>query len=469
MIKKITYLFLLLALILPGFAFAATPSESADVVLAWNNSALHAIKFAGTPPPMAARNLAIIHLAIYDAVNSVNRSHVPYHVNLPTPPNASAEAAANFAAYHALTELYPNQADTFAAELNNFSQNQTGAQIGKDVAAAILRLRAHDNAYQTATHAASEEPGLWRPTPPNFAPALYPRWSSVAAFSRLSLSQFMPPAPPALSSFKYAQEVNEVKRLGSQDSFFRTADQTEIAYFWADGANTYTPPGHWNVIAQDIARQKNTSLTEATRLFALLNVSMADAGVLCWDAKFTYNLWRPIDAIRLADQDNNPFTTPDPSWTPLLPTPPFPEYTSGHSTFSAAASVVLAHFFGDNTSFTAYSIIDPSVERSFNSFSQAAEEASHSRIYGGIHFASAAEKGISSGRALATRIIQTQLKPTFFPRPSVAPTPTPTATPAPAPSPTPQKPPRFTSTFWGAYSQPKITSWSWSNQFSFPF
>jgi PAP2 superfamily len=181
-------------------------------------------------------------------------------------------------------------------------------------------------------------------------------------------------------------------------------EQTEIAKFWADGAGTFTPPGHWNQIAQDVARDNFNSLVDNARLFATLNVAQADAAICCWDTKYTYSFWRPITAIRNADKDGNDQTTLDTSWTSLLTTPNFPSYTSGHSTFSAAAAAVLTNFYGNNYKFSTTGPGLPGVTRSFTSFDKAAEEAGMSRIYGGIHFMSDNTAGLAAGKQVGEHI-----------------------------------------------------------------
>jgi hypothetical protein len=240
-------------------------------------------------------------------------------------------------------------------------------------------------------------------------------------FTMTSGSQFRPPAPPALDSAEYAAAVNELIAIGGLDSTERTADQTAIALFWADGGGTATPPGHWNQIAADVSMSQGRTLAENARTMAMLNLAMADAGIVCWDAKYVYDLWRPIDAIQQADIDGNPQTMADPDWLPLLRTPPFPTYTSGHSSFSSAAATILTALLGDNVSFIsqtdgqtgftqrplASSLI---VTRSFTSFEHAAHEASVSRVYGGIHFNFDSTEGVSSGRELAEYILDNFLR-----------------------------------------------------------
>ena len=191
---------------------------------------------------------------------------------------------------------------------------------------------------------------------------------------------------------------NEVKTFGVAVGSVRTVEQSQIALFWADGAGTETPPGHWNHIAQDVGAAMGNTIEQNARLFALLNIAMADAAICAWDAKYTYDFWRPVTAIRAGDTDGNPATAPDPTWSSFVVTPPFPDYLSGHSTFSAAAATVLAMFYGtDNISFTTGSDFLPGVFRSFSSFSAAADEAAISRVYGGIHFRFASDDGLASG------------------------------------------------------------------------
>ncbi|MFM6021877.1 MAG: vanadium-dependent haloperoxidase, partial [Dolichospermum sp.] len=246
---------------------------------------------------------------------------------------------------------------------------------------------------------------------PGFAPALLPQWGQVTPFALTSGDQFRPDGVPALNSADYTIEFNQVKDLGKNNSTTRTADQTEIAKFWADGAGTFTPPGHWNQIAQNVAAEKGNSLVDNARLFALLDISLADAGIAAWDAKYHYDFWRPITAIQNADSDGNADTIADASWTPLLTTPPFPEYISGHSTFSGAAETILTGLLGNNVSFTTTSLGTPGIYREFDNFTDAANEAGISRIYGGIHFNSGNVEGLATGRSVGNFVLQNLLAP----------------------------------------------------------
>jgi membrane-associated phospholipid phosphatase len=383
------------------------PTPEGDAVLDWNQTLLNAVKQDKTAPPLASRNMAMVHAAIYDAVNAIEQTGKIYRVEANAPESASAEAAAAAAAHRVLVNLYPQQTATFdtalqasLAEIPDGVSETDGVNLGQSVADEILQWRSTDGANATVQYTPGTNPGEWQPTPPGFAPALLPQWPNVTPFAMTNGEQFRPAGPPALDSEEYSTELNLVKQLGSSNSTERTAEQTEIAQFWADGGGTYTPPGHWNEIAQDVSLQQGSTLAENARLFALLNIAMADAGIIAWDAKYTYNFWRPITAIQQADSDGNPQTASDPNWTPLLTTPPFPEYISGHSTFSGAADAILTSFFGENINFTTESAGLPGVRRSFESFTQAASEAGISRIYGGIHFASANEDGLAAGRAL---------------------------------------------------------------------
>jgi hypothetical protein len=332
---------------------------NSDVVLDWNATLLNAVYEDKTAPPIASRNMAMVQAAVFDTVNSFNNTYKNYHFVGSAPVNASIEAAAASAAYRVLVNLYPNQKTFFddalttsLAEIPDGTAEDTGVTFGQTVADDILSLRNNDGSANTVIYTPGINPGEWQPTPPAFDPALLPQWGEVTPFALTSGSQFRSDGPPALDSADYAMDFNQVKDLGSLNSTTRTAEQTEIAKFWADGTGTFTPPGHWNQIAQNVAVQKGNSLLDNARLFALLNISLADAGIAAWDAKYQYDFWRPITAIQKADTDGNANTIADANWQPLLTNPPFPEYVSGHSTFSGAAETILTSLLGDNVSFS---------------------------------------------------------------------------------------------------------------------
>ena len=380
----------------------------ADVVTQWNTAALNVIRTNRTPPPKASRALAILHASIYDAVNGIARRHEPYMVRSVVPSSASKEAAASAAAHQVLVTLFPTYATSFDAfyaaaldAISNGPHKSRGTAWGESVAAQILALRASDNSDSTVAVPSVGSPGAWQPTPPGFSPYLLPQWAFVTPFAMPTDSYFRPPGPPSLDSAKYLDDYNEVKALGAAVGSGRTPEQTLIALFWADGTGTETPPGHWNTIAESVAASRGNTLEQNARLFALMNLAMADAAICAWDAKYFYDSWRPVTAIRNGDTDSVAATIGDSTWSSLIITPPFPDYVSGHSTFSGAASTVLAMFYGtDNIAFTSSSDFLPGVTRQFTGFSAAAREAVLSRLYGGIHFRSAIEDGLSGGIAI---------------------------------------------------------------------
>jgi hypothetical protein len=382
----------------------------ADVVTDWNTAALQAIRTNKTPPPRASWALAILHASIYDAVNGILRTHETYFVPSDVPASASVESAASAAAHRVLVALFPDSRTPFdalhAATLASVPESPHKAnavQWGASVADRILTWRANDNADAIVPAPLSTGPGSWVPTPPLLAAYLLPQWGEVTPFVLPTGAHFRPLGPPALDSARYAEDYNEMKALGAAVGSTRTPDQQQIALFWADGAGTETPPGHWNTIARAVASARGNTLAENARLFALLNVAMADAAIAAWDAKYVFHSWRPVTAIRGGDLDGNPATVADPTWSSFIVNPPFPDYISGHSTFSGAASTVLARFYGtDAIPFATGSDFLPGVMRSFSSFSAAAREAAESRLYGGIHCRSANDDGLAVGIQVGT-------------------------------------------------------------------
>ena len=279
------------------------------------------------------------------------------------------------------------------------------------MARSILEWRRRDGADAAVDLPGNSGPGAWQPTPPGFLPYLLPQWAFLMPFALEEPGAVRPPGPPALDSAAWAQDYNEVKELGAATGSTRTPEQSLIAQFWADGAGTETPPGHWNSIARDVSERLDTPLIDKARLFALLNVALADSAICAWDAKYAYAFWRPVTAIRNGDIDGNDDTVADPTWSSFIVTPPFPDYVSGHSTFSGAAATVLALFYRtDDVAFTAASDFLPGVTRDFNSFSTAAEEAALSRLYGGIHYRSANEDGLRAGVAIGAWTVRNVMR-----------------------------------------------------------
>ena len=382
-----------------------------DVALQWNQQALEAIRMTVMDPPLAARVLAMVSLAQYDTLAAIDGTPA-YLIHETATGPISVDVALAKAAYTVLYAVFPSQRQAFDATLNALlgtiadgAAKNNAIALGLSIGSGILAVRSNDGSDDFVDYPGSTDVGMWRPDAPMFDVASEPQWGGVTPFAITSADEFLPDAPPALDSAEYAQSVNEIQSLGSATSSTRTADQTEIAQFWADGKGSYTPVGHWDLIAQQVALSAGNSLSSNVRLFAELNVAMADSGIVAWDAKYTFGLWRPIDAIQNADQDSNAATIADPNWTPLLITPSFPEYVSGHSTFSAAAAAILAATFGDNTAFSNGAFTLPGVTRNFTSFTQAAEEAGRSRIYGGIHYEFTNQAGQQLGREVAAAVL----------------------------------------------------------------
>lgn len=402
-----------------SFCAGATALASADVVTDWNAIALQAIRNEATAPPKAARSLAMMHAAVYDAVNSIARTHTPYLVDHIADPGCSREAAAAQAARDVMVSVFPAQAATFNAALStqlggipNGPAKTDGIAVGSQMATAMIASRAADGSTFNPPYTPGTNPGDWRPTPPGFQPPALPGWGSVTPFGIPSGAAYRAPAPPALTSAEYTAAWNEVKELGSATSATRTADQTEIAVFWRAGGGTNTPPGMWNKIAEVVGTAQGNSLEDNARMFALLNLGTADAAIAAWDTKYTYNHWRPIAGIREADTDGNADTTADPAWTPLFPTPNHPSYVSGHSTFSATGAAILADFFGSDTIPFSFSGDDlPGVFRNFDGFSDAAAEAGMSRIYGGIHWQYDNIWGQNIGNSVGSYIFDHYMQP----------------------------------------------------------
>ena len=395
-----------------GKASASLTVSRPNMVIAWNAVALQAIRNTKTPPPNASRALAITQVSVFDAVNAIVPTTRSYEITVPRVPCASAQAATASAAYTSLLALFPGQKALFDAALDasisgigTGPARDKGLALGRSVAEQIVALRSNDGSNATVNYVPGSGVGQWQPTPPAYAKALDPQWGQVTPFALVSGSQFLPGAPPSVTSAEFTAAYNQVLSVGAANSTTRTVDQTQIALFWNDPGGTSTPPGHWNEIAANFSVKQHDSLTRSARVFALLDIAEADAGIACWNAKFTYNYWRPVTAIHDAAASGNPQLTPDPTFKSLIVTPPFPSYMSGHSTFSAAAATVLSSLYGSHSAFTATSDGLPGVTRSYTSFSQAAQEAGMSRIYGGIHYMFDNVEGLVCGQKVGQYVM----------------------------------------------------------------
>jgi PAP2 superfamily len=404
------------ARVAPGAATTSS-TQAPDQVIQWNRILLGILRTPGAQPATVhpTESMAILHAAVYDAVNAIDRTHADYLVHVNAAPNASEPAAAAAAAHDVLVQRYPSQQamldSDLAASLATIPDGQAkadGVQVGEKAAAAILALRANDgSAAAPIPFVPGTKPGDYQLTPPAFAQPVFTHWRFVTPFTLRKASQFLPAPPPLLTSATYTADFNEVKSLGDINSTTRTADQMVIAKFWGAPIQNY-----WNEIAQTTALQHGTTLAQNARLFALLDLSLADSVIAFYDAKYTYHHWRPITAVRAADTDGNPATTADPNWTPLATTALDPSYPGAHATISADAALVLASFFRSNADrFNVTSEVLPGVERSFTSFSAAAGEASDSRIFAGQHFRYDEAAGQKLGLQVAGWVLHHFLRP----------------------------------------------------------
>jgi len=374
----------------PAMAQAMKPVSQ---VLQWNRTLLVIVRTPGAQPATIhpTRSFAVMHAAIYDAVNAIDGTHKPYLVRLSASHFASQEAAAAAAAHEVLVNLYPNfqatldaQFQQALAQLPNVGKPE-GISIGDTVADRILALRANDGSNaQPIPYVFGNAPGDYQSTPPNFPKQpQFTHWSRVTHFALESADQFRPGGPPKLTSDRYSDAFDRVKSLGIAGSTSATADEALTGRFWNGAIQNY-----WNEIAQTASLAHDLTTAENARLFALLNLSFADAVIAFYDAKYTYNFWRPVTAIRAADTDGNPDTEADPNWLPEVGnTTPDPSYPGAHAAISAAGAEVLISFFHkDHFDFEVTSEVLPGVDRSFASFRAAAEEATMSRIFAGVHF-----------------------------------------------------------------------------------
>jgi hypothetical protein len=371
------------------------PVMAENAVIVWNRQAIDATRLARNPPPHSALYFATFHVAIFDAVNGIDHHYHGWLVNDRAPAGANVDAAIASASITVLNSLWTwTNPRTLKAAYDKALEGipdgpskADGVAWGKKVAEAVLANRA-DSGYNKPIPGvySSQEPGKWRETPSAFRPPTLPFWGKVRPFVITSQSQFRAPPPYNIGSKEYADELAYVNKVGARDGADRTEYQTLCTPFWSDDLGTATPPGHWNLIAEDIANRKQLSVIETARLFALLNLAEADTGIAIWETKFFYSTWRPETALREMDTKLNPNAMPNPDFIPNMASPSFPAYVSGHSGFSASGARTLALFFGtDDIPFSIGSDGLPGVIHTFDRFSDAQREAGMSRIWGGIH------------------------------------------------------------------------------------
>ncbi|MEV4121378.1 carbohydrate binding domain-containing protein [Micromonospora sp. NPDC049645] len=409
-----------------------------DPILYWNGVLLATYRALDLPPTTSSREAAILHAAMHDAAVSVTGVGNPYRVRVPvsypgTMDNVvapSLHAAIDRAAYDVLTALYGDQGQSYSQALAgavalrpsgvNAAEVARGDTVGAAAAAANLQARANDGSGNTTPYQLDGVPGSWRPT--NGKGAVSPNWGLVTPFALTSGRQFRP-GPPAgatgyadlLGKTEYAAQVREIRDYGGRTSALRTADQTQIAFFWAnDLGGTYKPPGQLFAHTRIVAEQRKLGILANARLFGLVALSLADAAIAAWDAKYqtAIDLWRPVSAIEAAE---------GPGWQPLSQTregvpytPAFPAYISGHATFAGAWSAVMKGFFGTDAIAFDATTDDPhavNVVRHMTGFDHAAEENALSRIYLGVHYRFDAEAGLTTGRSVGAYVVANRLRP----------------------------------------------------------
>ena len=416
-----------------------TASAATNTVNQWNAIASQAAISAGQGAVPASRTLAIVQIAIHDALNSIDPRFERYAFQGAAPLSASADAAAATAARDAavgaiMVGAFPgfgspalqaaaaSQVDaqyaSFMVGIPDGSAKADGIAAGHAAAAAILTLRSADHATDFVAYTPGTMPGEWRPTPnpipfdppaaADFLPASLPGWGHVTPFVLRRSVQFEPAGPPRLSGVRYEQDYREVKDIGAKDSVTRTAEQTAIARFWYEGSQY-----GWSRIGRNVAESHGLDSWETARLLALINVAMADGFIAGWETKYEFNFWRPVTAIRAGDADGNDRTIGDPAWSSLLNTPAIPDYTSTHTVLGAAAAEVLRRFFHTDYEWFATTSGAPfaGITRSFARFSEAAIENGESRIYAGIHFRSAVQDGFQQGNQIGSFVYTHALRP----------------------------------------------------------
>ena len=420
-------------------SLAESTAFGEDVILQWNRVLSETIRTPGAHPSATVfpvRSYAIMHLAMFDAVNSVEGNYAPYLTMVDDrtfSPGllktrgafrfASKEAAAAQAAHDVLVGLYPSRQAVFDSELaeslEGISRVQAilGIQIGQIVAARMLANRANDGwMVPPPAYILPTTPGNWQPTPPANSAAAFTHYPGVKPFAVLSNTQFAPPPPPALTSAEYAADFNEVKELGSAASATRTPDQTLVARLWHSTITPTTVFFAWNNVARALSVSRNLTTVERARLFALFNMAVHDSLLTTFTSKFQYGLWRPLTAIRRADEDGNPNTARDADWSALLNTPPYPTYAGNQSAVAMSHATIFAMFFGrDDIAFQhtweGTQSMPQGWTRSYPGFTMMANETADSRIYAGFHFRFDNEAGQAVGANIANYVFMNYLRP----------------------------------------------------------
>ena len=396
-----TTLLMLLGIAGAGPAAAQVPD--------WIDRAVSGGYRSGITPLTMSRNVALVAVAMFDAVNATAPRFTPYRPHAPAPPGASADAAAAAAAHYVLVRCYPDQAKGLDSALqaslgavSDAAARAAGARLGETIAAALWEERKTDG---------SDAPNAYRPptAPGGYIPTSLPvgsGWGAVRPFVLQSGNQFRPAAPYALTGTQWAADYNEVRRLGAKTGSDRSPEQTEVARFWElTGPATYLP------VARYLAAGRRLDALETARAYALAALAAADALVAVFDAKYTYGFWRPVTAIRNGDQDNNPATERNPTWEPFINTPLHPEYPCAHCITQSAVAAVLGAVYGDTLTFGLTSVTAPGVTRRYTRLSDYAAEVINARVYDGVHYRTSGDVGADMGRKIGAYIAERALRP----------------------------------------------------------
>jgi len=383
---------------------AAAAPVGADVITDWNQKALPIVTKYSLGAP-AYRDLAIMHLAMYQCVNSIEPRYEPYKTKLDAPATASKEAAAAVSAAVVLSKLHPDDQAKIDAELKQYlAQIPDGPAKDEGIALGLLTLHANDGSNEPDSYRPRTTAGRYVAT----APVVVPMWGKVAPFAMKSGSQFRPGPPIDLKSREWAENYNEIKAIGAKNSTTRTPIQTETGRLWL-----YTGPGTFMPLAVQLAQAKGLGVNENARLFTLVAMATADAMVAIFDAKYHYEFWRPITAIRNGDIDGNPQTERDATWDSLGPSPMHPEYPCAHCIVAGAAGTVMQAFFGTGTlpEFSLSTPTAPGVTHRWTRLEDYIAEPSNARIWSGIHYRFSTKVGTEMGRKIADYTVQNFLRP----------------------------------------------------------
>ena len=395
----------------PKLMSAGNPAIISD----WNAIAVTTLSGDTTKQPVEdILYTAFVQAAVYDAVVGIEGRYAPYRFHAHAPRGASAQAAAAAAAHQILVTYVPSaqaalDADYAAslAQLPDGTAKTDGIAFGNRAAGNLIRLRAHDGRNAPILFTQPPAPGVWRPTPPAFLPMSAPWLAFVTPLLVHSATQFAPPGPPALTSARYTRDFNEIKALGSLTSTQRTAEQTSTATFFSGSALV-----QYNAALRDQVTARHLGIVEAARMFAAIDMSVADAEITVWRAKYVYGFWRPITAINLADTDGNPDTAPDPSWVPLFNTPNYPEYPSGYNAFNSTVVHGLENLFQtQHLQLTLISTTAPGVVRHYDSGRALLQDVVNARVWNGFHFRSADIASRNLGGQLAAWTLDHYFQP----------------------------------------------------------